>query len=225
MFEVNLLNKTGLQTKEVGLEECNSSANVDDGNLSEVNNDTSDSSGYYYLVLIIFCLFLYIYYFNQTRFNQNYENIYPSNILSLMQVNDVNNNISSIKIEGDYFSVINSYDDSYLGYNHQAYFDSLFDIRSFLSISELNNNLFLEFNWYILEDDSWSLNDLFEKISSNKTLSLKIDFLNNKIISVADYDELIILFELISSFGAEHVFKYQIESKGKYYKIIISEYD
>ena len=232
MFEINLLNKKGLQTETVDSEKNDRPIMNENINLSKIKNDVSGSSGYYYLVLIVFVFFAYIYYFNQSKFNQDYENIYPANVLSIMQINDVNNNISSIKIEGDYFSVINSYEASALGYNQQVYFDSLFNIDSFLSIDGFDNDLFLKFNWYILQDNSWSIKDLFEKITLDKTLSLKIDFLNNKIISVADYNELILLFNVLSKLEVEHIFKYQIElfketieSKEKYYKIIISEYD
>ena len=108
----------------------------------------------------------------------------------------------------------------------------MFNIKSFLSIDELYNDLFLEFNWYILEDSSWDIESLFEKINSEQSLSLNVDFLNRKIISVANYEELILLFNILNRLGVDHIFKYEIElfretieSKKKYYKIIISEYD
>ncbi len=232
MFDVNLLNKQGLQSKS-GVEQEDEPGNDKVKiSLNSENETMSDSSGYYYLVLIILMLFVYIYYFNQSIFDENYKNVYPAHILSVLEINDVSDNVHSMKIHGDSFSILNRYNVSDLSYNHQAYFDSLFSTKTFLSIDDIGNNLFLEFNWYILEDSSWSISDLYEKIISEKSFSLKTDFLNNKIISVADYNELILLFNMLSSLEIEHIFKYHIElfddaleSKEKYYKIIISEYD
>ena len=232
MFDVNLLNKPGFQVSDGSLDEEQSVLKVDKNNSSNNINTNSDNSGYYYLVLIVLILFTYIYFFNTAAFKKEYEKIYPANVLSIMQINNSEHDIVNIKIEADFFTIVNNYDNSSIAYYKQAYFDSLFNTKSFLSIDELYNDLFLEFNWYILEDSSWDIESLFEKINSEQLLSLNVDFLNRKIISVADYEELILLFNILNRLGVDHIFKYEIElfretieSKKKYYKIIISEYD
>lgn len=230
MFEVDLLKKKGLQSIS-DLE--NKVIKHSDANISDtIENDSLDPNYYYLLLIIIFSLFVYVYYYNQSKYNESYHNIYPGKILSLINMNNIDSNIYSIESSNNHFIINKKMPNDSDVYHEQAFFDSLFKIQTFISIDKNESSLYIPFNWYVEYNDDWNIVRLYDKLIEQDSMVSKIDFYNNKIISVADYNELIVIFNVLRRLNIEHVFKYEIElfkqtiySEKDYYKMIISDYD
>jgi len=230
MFEVNLLNKKGLQHTDVEVVTIIDEPN--DKLENSFDNRLEQTKYYYIIVLIILSLFFYIFYFNQINHKINYHNISPVNILLSLEANSTDNKILSIETNSKYFKIVKEITHMSDIYHEQIYFDSLFNIDTYISIDNDIETLYLNFNWYIEKKESWNTEKLYNKLNLENTLTSRIELFNNKIISVANYNELINFFNILKKLDVDHIFDYKVElfnqrinSKIDYYKIVISSND
>ena len=230
MFEVNLLNKKGLQHIDVEVTTIIDGPN--DKLENSFDNRLEQTKYYYIIVLIILSLFFYIFYFNQVNHKINYHDISPANILLSLDINSTDNKILSIETNSKYFKIVKKITCMSDIYYEQIYFDSLFNIDTYISIDNDIETLYLNFNWYTEKKESWNTEKLYSKLNLENTLTSRVELFNNKIISVANYNELINFFNILKKLDVDHIFDYKVElfnqrinSEVDYYKIMISSND
>ena len=162
----------------------------------------------------------------------NYHDISPANILLSLDINSTDNKILSIETNSKYFKIVKEI--TYMSdiYYEQIYFDSLFNIDTYISIDNDIETLYLNFNWYTEKKESWNTEKLYSKLNLENTLTSRVELFNNKIISVANYNELINFFYILKKLDVDHIFDYKVElfnqrinSEVDYYKIMISSND
>ena len=235
MFEINFLNKKGSQFKEKKTIKLVKDSSISQNNNKSNSNNNKFNIKYFYslFLILVLSLFFYIFLNSSNNYKENYEDIAPGNILTLLENHTKNNKIFSIETNSNSFQIIKEISEFSDIYFEQAFFDSLFDISSYISVNRKDRKLYLDFNWYKDNlNNIWDIRKLYEALNSESVLTARVELFQNNVILVANYTELINLFNILKRLQVEHSFKYQVElfkkgvrSKNNYYKILISNND
>ena len=109
MFEINLLNKSGLQYKEK--KKINQLSNkapsiiVQEDNVSEYGNHNVKYF-YYIVVMLVLLLFAYVFFNSANRYKADYEDVSPGSILSILNTYTEYNKIHAIQSTPNSFQII-----------------------------------------------------------------------------------------------------------------------
>ena len=236
MFEVNLLNKNGLQYKEKKIKKVFKEEyfkSHQDSDKTIIHNRLNLKYFYYFMPILVLSLFAYVFIKSNNKYKTNYKDIYPGNILSILDVNTEKNKIFAIESTASSFEIIKDISGNSDIYTEQALCDSIFNISSYISVDRGDEKLYLNFNWYLdTQNNSWSIKRLYESLNSENSLTARIELFQNNVILVANYNELINLFNILKRLKIDHSFSYDIElfkkgvkSKNNYYKVLISNND
>ena len=236
MFEINLLNKSGLQYKEK--KNIGYASNKTRSKLIKeecVSNQGNNNVKYFYYIVValVLSLFAYVFLKSTNKYRANYEDVSPASILSILNTYIEFNKIYAIQSTTDSFQIIKEISEKSDIYSEQALCDSIFNISSYISINKDDKKLYLNFNWYIEDQDGkWNIKKLYESLNSEKSLTARLELFRNNVILVANYNELINLFNILKRLKIDHSFNYSIElfkkgvkSKNNYYKVLIADYD
>ena len=221
MFEINLLNKNNSQDdfKKKPIIEI-----IKD----EKTQPENENKGNYILSSIVFTVlsfFIYIVYNNNNNF-EHFESISPGNILSLLYSDE--NHVIDIKSEKNQFIIIKDVSNVFNINNEQLYYDSLLNTNSYVSVKGDSKKMYFIYNWYNQIDKNWNIEKLYDVLKKSSVLTNKVELFTNKIIMVAEYNEMINLFNIFKSLNVLHVFKYKRElreneiSEANYYKMLIA---
>ena len=236
MFEINLLNKSGLQYQKK--KKINQPANkiyskiIDKENVDNYSNHNIKYF-YYIVVFLVLLMFAFVFLNSTNRYKAEYEDVSPAGILSILNEYTHYNKIHAIKSTSDSFQIIKEISDDSNIYLEQALCDSIFNISSYISINRDDKKLYLNFNWFLNDgDNKWNIKRLYETLNAEESLTARIELFKNNVILVANYNELINLFNILKRLKIDHSFKYNIElfkkgvkSKNNYYKVLISDND
>ena len=199
MFEINFLNKSGLQYDKKTIKKSNYRQN--DNDLNKINQNIIKSIPIYLnywivisisVILIFFSI--YIIYVNQANYNKSYKNISIPNILNSIYKNSNNFYLNSINTTNNKLYITFSSNKEENIYNNQILFDSLFNIKSFVLSNESGNYLRFDFNWFYEVNDFWDINNLYEQIISANIPNLKFEYFKDKIIIVSNDVEDLVYF-------------------------------
>jgi len=236
MFEINLLNKSGLQYKEKNkfsqASNKTPSKVIKEESLSNQGNNNVKYF-YYIVVALVLSLFAYVFFKSTYKYKTNYEDVSPASILSILNTYIEYNKIYAIQSTSDSFQIIKEISEKSDIYLEQALCDSIFNISSYISINRDDKKLYLNFNWYMEDQEGkWNIKKLYESLNSDRSLTARLELFKNNVILVANYNELINLFNVLKRLKIDHSFNYSIElfkkgvkSKNNYYKVLISDYD
>ena len=235
MFSVNFLNKPGIQSDTIIVEEKinldetkENSKNIKGSKVEKLNNDYFSK----YIAIFIILFFVFLYFIIEENFlhqQTDKQTISISYLLKMMNSEKIDVKLKSIISLNNKIKIIfNSSSDKHI--YEKLNLLNQFDVNAKALINKNDNLLQINQDWVRHKDKSWNLNKLKQFISDFK--GIKSDLYNNKLIIVSDFNNLISIFESFDDLRISHLFKFNIdlinnqnENYQKYYKFIIENYD
>ena len=234
MFNINLLNKPGVQNKF--------SNNLDpnkENNIPKIKQKTiSDKQHNYFenivlpIIIIMFFVAASVFYFNTKKNNEIYAEISIANILQVLEMKSNNIYLESMKTNQNEINFVINNVNLELMYENQIFLDEKLKINTFIQSNNDNGKIYIKHNWFFQLSDIWDLQYLYEKLVDSSYLGLQLEVIKDKIILVSSYGDLINVFNFMKVNEVDYMFDYDISfieqnevDKTRYYKVIIKKYD
>tara|TARA_Y100000590_G_C15741951_1_gene1020580 strand:+ start:3781 stop:4482 length:702 start_codon:yes stop_codon:yes gene_type:complete len=233
MYNINFLNKPGIQKYNNNEDIDVIEQEVKDESISLKNkikpNENYISQFLIAAFVIIFSIFLYKVYINNTFSNDNsYQSLSLSYILKMLRLEDSNSRLIDINLINDDVRLILQCSDEECIYGKLDLLDK-YNIISRASINKDSYRLFVNEKWTKGVNDDWNLSIMKKFIADFNGISS--DFFNEKLIIVSDYSSLVSLFSILDEHNVINLFSFSVQliddnsNNNDYYKIIIEEYD
>ena len=233
MYNINFLNKPGIQKYNNNEDIDVIEQEVKDESISLKNkikpNENYISQFLIAAFVIIFSIFLYKVYINNTFSNDNsYQSLSLSYILKMLRLEDSNSRLIDINLINDDVRLILQCSDEECIYGKLDLLDK-YNIISRASINKDNYRLFVNEKWTKGDNEDWNLSIMKKFIADFNGISS--DFFNEKLIIVSDYSSLVSLFSILDEHNVINLFSFSVQliddnsNNNDYYKIIIEEYD
>ena len=234
MFNINLLDKPGIQSK--GAHHIKEKPKKIVSNLENQGSNNMKSNNFENIILpILIVIILFgasIFYYNKLKYNDLYEDISISNILQILKNKDTLFYLKSLQTNNNDINIILNIIEKDSIYTTQNSLDQELDTKTYIKSIDNNNNIYIKYNWFYQQSDVWDISSVYNAISNSKYLNMQLEMVKDKIILVSSYTDLINLFNFLASNQIDHLFYYNISyidrydtNNLKYYKVEIKKYD
>ena len=205
MFDVNLIKKPGLQAdsinNDIAVTESDNGKN--ESNNGNIEVKPSHNSKYYFLfsILIVFLFGSIIYFYNNSEIvglNTNKNQAFLlDDIVNIMNENKLSFITKSMEFNKGGINIDLKCKDEYSFYNLLGSFSAIikYNIKGY----HIKNNYVLDIDlpWSISKSKDFNI-DLLNKELTDLGINLKQEIYNNKLIIVSNFDNIIVLIELMS---------------------------